>query len=111
MAFSGEIPEKLEEALYDVVAEEIERGEIKRGLWLKAVVDSGSDDLRAKARYARLRVHQLARECIEQARAEQAEKAAKEAELARQSCPYCKTYVGLAAGVCPKCNRILPKER
>jgi hypothetical protein len=103
------LPEKLEEALYEVVAAEIQRGEIRQGLWLKAMVESNSDDIRAKTHYAKLRVNQLMRDLAERAEAEAGDLAARQAALARLYCPYCKAHVGETASVCPQCNRILPQ--
>lgn len=47
------------EALYEQVAAEILAGEIRRGLWLKATMESGGDDFRARAIYARFRLEQV----------------------------------------------------
>lgn len=108
MPSRNDIPEKLEEALYELVAGEILRGEIRQGLWLKAMVESNSDDIKAKTRYAKLRVTQLAHDLDKQREAEEKERADQLAALARLYCPYCASHVGETASVCPQCKRILP---
>lgn len=104
-----DLPEKLEEALYEIVAAEIQRGEIRQGLWLKAMVESNSDDIKAKTQYAKLRVNQLIRDLAERAEAEARDRAARQAALARLYCPYCKSHVDESASICPQCKRILPR--
>jgi len=42
--------------LYSLVAEEIEAGTIHKGLWLKALSESDSDEHKAKAKYTKYRV-------------------------------------------------------
>ena len=42
--------------LYSFVAEEIEGGRIHKGLWLKALSESQSDEAKAKAKYTKYRV-------------------------------------------------------
>lgn len=58
---------EMEEQLYDLVAQEIRRGDIKDGLWLKAFSEAAGDKALAEAMYARLRVAQLSREAIKAA--------------------------------------------
>lgn len=48
-----------EEALYAQVYVEIEGGDVRQGLWLKALAESDGDELKAKARYAKSRVNSL----------------------------------------------------
>jgi uncharacterized protein YdaU (DUF1376 family) len=48
-----------EEALYAQVHTEIEGGDIRQGLWLKALSDSDGNELKAKAKYAKARVKSL----------------------------------------------------
>jgi hypothetical protein len=71
--------EKLEEKLYEQVAQEIQNNRINQGLWLKANVDSGGDEFKAKALYTRYRVKQLLRE-VEEAQANLNQQSAKESE-------------------------------
>lgn len=59
-----------EEALYAAVSEEISRGQIRKGLWAKALAEEGYDDVRAKARYLKLRVRALRSELFEAVSAE-----------------------------------------
>ena len=48
-----------EQSNYDIVGDELARGVINRGLWARALAETGADDSRAKARYITLRVEQL----------------------------------------------------
>lgn len=48
-----------DESLYEKVAEEIQRGEIRTGLWAKALAEADYDEAKAKARYLKLRVSSL----------------------------------------------------
>lgn len=45
-----------EEQLYALAAEEVACGQIRQGLWAKAIAETGGDDAAAKARYLKLRV-------------------------------------------------------
>ena len=45
-----------EEQLYAQAAEEIASGQIRQGLWAKAIAETDGDDAAAKARYLKLRV-------------------------------------------------------
>ena len=54
-----------DEALYEIVAQEIARGEIRQGLWAKALSEEEYDEQRAKALYIKLRVKSLDRELKE----------------------------------------------
>ena len=60
-----------EETLYAAVGEEIRRGEIRQGLWAKALSEEGYDEQRARARYLKLRVRSLRKEIAEAAYHEQ----------------------------------------
>ncbi len=48
-----------EEALYAKVHAEIEAGDIRQGLWLKALSDTNGNELQAKSKYAKARVKSL----------------------------------------------------
>lgn len=48
-----------DEAVYEQVACEIERADIRRGLWVKALAAANGDEQQAKAEYIRLRVAQI----------------------------------------------------
>lgn len=63
MIFSKD--EKFEEALYEEIAKEIANGNINQGLWLKATVESGGNEFKAKANYTKLRIKQFKREIEE----------------------------------------------
>lgn len=52
-------PHQEEEALYEQIAQEILRGDIRQGLWLKATVDADGNDGRARVLYTRLRIAQV----------------------------------------------------
>ena len=45
-----------EEQLYAQAAEEVASGQIRQGLWAKAIAETDGDDAAAKARYLKLRV-------------------------------------------------------
>jgi len=63
-----------DEELYEKVAAELAAGEVRVGLWTKALAESGGgDETHTRAAYIRLRVDQLAAVVsAEQARKEQA---------------------------------------
>lgn len=61
-----------EEALYAAVGEELRQGNIRQGLWAKALADEGYDEQKAKARYLKLRVRSLRMEVAEALSNEQA---------------------------------------
>ena len=68
----------LEEYLYERVADEIERKEIKKGLWAMAISESQNDKTKAEPLYIKLRVQSLkdeAEELYEEEKAEIREKA------------------------------------
>ena len=48
-----------DEAVYEQVACEIERADIRRGLWVKALAAANGDEQKAKAEYVRLRAAQI----------------------------------------------------
>ncbi|MGH8546648.1 MAG: hypothetical protein ACREX3_24145 [Gammaproteobacteria bacterium] len=48
-----------DETYYAYAAEEIGSGQVRRGLWAKALADSGYDEQLARARYLKLRVKAL----------------------------------------------------
>ncbi len=50
---------KQEELLYDFVAAELEEGTLSKGLWTKALAETGFDDARARALYVKMRVASL----------------------------------------------------
>ena len=62
-----------EERLYAQVAEEVASGQIRQGLWAKAIAETGGDEAAAKAHYLKLRVE------IMRAEAEVTDYVAKEA--------------------------------
>ena len=50
---------KQEELLYEFVATELEQGSLSKGLWTKALAETGFDDARARALYIKMRVASL----------------------------------------------------
>jgi hypothetical protein len=52
-----------DEPLYDLVASELAKRDIKPGLWAKAFAESQGDKEKAKAAYIQLRVEQLRNDC------------------------------------------------
>lgn len=71
--------------LYEIVAKELRAGPPQDGLWLKAMVDEGANEQKAKVLYVKWRVEQLraAHQAREREKAERAAKAARE-DNARQ---------------------------
>jgi hypothetical protein len=61
-----------EEALYAAVGEELRQGNIRQGLWAKALAEEGYDKQKAKARYLKLRVRSLRKEMADAAYQKQA---------------------------------------
>jgi hypothetical protein len=51
-----------EERLYEEVSTEVEKGEIKKGLWAKALIDSKNDEAKAKGLYIKYRIQNIADE-------------------------------------------------
>ena len=49
----------IEERLYEIVADEMEKGDIRQGLWAKAFSLSSGDEQAAKSKYIELRVDSL----------------------------------------------------
>lgn len=56
---SGILSRKEEGELWDLVADELENGNISRGMWLKALSEASGDEQRAKAIYCKYRVQSL----------------------------------------------------
>lgn len=52
-------PSETEEALFELIAHEISSGEVKPGLWTKALADSDWDEAQAKSRYVKMRHAQM----------------------------------------------------
>ena len=67
-----------EDWVYEKVAEEIERNDLRKGLWLKASSEAMGDDKKARAIYVKLRVRQFVDELE---LAEKIEKEQKQAAL------------------------------
>lgn len=58
---------KQEELLYEFVAAELEAGSLRKGLWIKALTETGFDNARARALYIKLRIVSLQDELRESA--------------------------------------------
>lgn len=52
-------PSKTEEALFEQIAQELASGDVKQGLWTKALADSDWDEAQAKSRYVKMRHEQM----------------------------------------------------
>ena len=74
----------VEEQLYAHAAEEVASGQIRQGLWAKAIAETGGDEAAAKAQYLKLRVE------IMRAEAEITEFAANKASRANESQKFSK---------------------
>lgn len=57
-----------DEVFYEIAADEIEAGELRRGLWLKCLAESDGNDQKARAAYIRIRVEELRGEEAERQR-------------------------------------------
>lgn len=79
---SAALSRKQEQVLYELVAEELENGDKVKGLWLKALADSGGDEAKSMAKYVKLRVKSLA---DDQELLRQALKARQQSETAENS--------------------------
>jgi len=75
--FSTKEQRKLDEQLYSVVTDEIERNEIYKPLWTKALADSDNDKQRAQALYIKYRVQKLKDEMRFEKEREQANERAR----------------------------------
>ena len=74
-----------EEQLYAQAAEEVASGQIRQGLWAKAIAETGGDDAAAKAHCLRLRVGIVKAEAevtdfVRKQAAKEADQAAREAD-------------------------------
>ena len=69
-----------EEQLYAQAAEEVASGQIRQGLWAKAIAETGGDEAAAKAHYLQLRVEIMKAEAevTDYARKQAAKEADKE---------------------------------
>ena len=79
---------KDEELLYEFVADELESGDLNKGLWTKALAETNFEKDKAKAVYVKLRVSSLKaemKELIPQLKQLQSQKTGLE-QLLRQGC-------------------------
>ena len=93
----------LEDSLYEQVACELADDKIVQGIWLKAIVESGADEFKAKALYTKLRVKQIRRQMEEghEAPAQESEQRKKEQQ------PRIKGAI-----ICPNCNTdVIPLDK
>lgn len=76
-----------EEGIYEVVAEEIQAGQMRAGLWAKALAETQGDEKRAKAKYIEFRVQSLKDEMVIELEARKREEDARlrAEELAKRS--------------------------
>lgn len=72
--FSSKEQRKVEEQLYSAVAEEIDRNEIHKALWTRALADSNNDKQKAQALYIKYRVQKLKDEISDQQEAQKEER-------------------------------------
>ena len=59
LKLNSSINRLIEEKLYEIVADEMDKNEIRKGLWAKALTQSGGDDAKVKGKYISLRVKSL----------------------------------------------------
>jgi len=74
----------IEEAIYEMVAEEVARGEYKPGLQAKAIAHTLGDEQKAKAYYILLRARQIASQLATQKAAQEEAEARATAAAERQ---------------------------
>lgn len=72
--FSSKEQRKVEEPLYSAVTEEIERNEIYKPLWIKALADSDNNQQKTQALYIKYRVQKLKDEISDQQDAQKEQK-------------------------------------
>ena len=89
----GVLERESDEAWFADVAEEIQQGRVRPGLWAKAIAEADGDDARARAIYIRLRVQSMKDEAYHQSVAE-AEATAKARE--RQEGPNRQLVIAVA---------------
>lgn len=76
--FSSKEQRKIEESLYAVVTEEIERNEIHKPLWTKALADSDNDKQRTQALYIKYRFQKLKDDILDQEEIQKEQKRSEE---------------------------------
>lgn len=74
--FESSEERQAENKLYELVATEIERGEMSKGVWAKAISQSETGEAGAKRLYIKLRVQELTDELELEARAQEDRKRA-----------------------------------
>ena len=67
-----------EEAIYEQIANEVDSGNVRKGLWTKLWAEADGDDAKVKLAYIRIRVAQIASDLQEQRSRTKAEQEAKE---------------------------------
>ena len=88
-----------EEQLYAQAAEEVASGQIRQGLWAKAIAETGGDEAAAKAQYLKLRVEIMKAEAdvtdfVAKEAARESERYAADQERQRQTAAEGKEETG-----------------
>jgi signal transduction histidine kinase len=73
-----------EKRYYDAVAEELQNKQLAPGVWARALTETDGDEVRARARYIKLRVQQIAEEEKAKATQEWQQRAKEEKAKAAQ---------------------------
>ena len=108
-----------DEAYYEMAATELEQGTVRKGLWVKAVAETGGNDAAARARYLKLRVEAMRGEAAAAlTRASErhvspepvSSAAAEPAESAVIHCPKCDGRLRIPVNrlldiTCPHCRQ------
>ncbi len=94
-----------EEALYDLVAAEMQEGHRKPGLWTKSFADADGDQTKAVVIYIRQRVAQLKQEAIEAARQQQERKKQNARASAMREDEKASARLGRRLGLVTKCKK------
>ncbi|SRR6266403_5704246 len=72
---------------FDLVAKELEQGQLDRGLWAKAFADADGDDARTRALYLRARAARLEQDALATTRRERARHDAEQRAAMAQGRP------------------------
>lgn len=98
-----------DEAYFEMAGEELSRGAIRRGLWIKALSEAMGDERKANAIYLRLRVESMKREAVDQFATGETVHTEQTAPKAIIGCPSCHSKLRVDAGklldiTCPRCS-------
>lgn len=98
-----------DEAYFEMAGEELARGSIRKGLWVKALSEALGDEKKAHAIYLRLRVESMRREAADQIVASHSNKSESSDQKTVIHCPSCHSRLRVDSGklldiTCPRCS-------